>query len=189
VQFDRGTNIFSHRWSKDGKSLFYASGGRSGEPAYVFVHDIETGQQNKLPGSPSDAKDIDISPDGQWLVLINRDKKRTIRIIPASGGDPREIYSFEQDENAVITPAWSADGRYILFSKKRSDPDEMWDLYRVSVEGGEAQKIDLSMNQFRHLSVHPDGQHVAFSSGGFNPRYAEVWVMENFLPEKESAQK
>ena len=181
VQFDGGPNIFSHRWSKDGKSVFYAGGGRTGEPSYVFVHDIETGQEKKLLGSPADAKDIDISPDGKWLVLLNRDKKRTIKIMPASGGDPREIYSFEHAGDPVITPAWSADGRYILFSKKRSDPDEMWDLFRVSAEGGEAQKIDLSMNQFRHLSVHPDGQHVAFSSGGFSPRYAEVWVMENFL--------
>jgi len=181
VQFDGGPNLFSHRWSKDGKSIFYAGGGRTGEPSYVYVHDIETGQDKKLLGSPADAKDIDISPDGKWLVLLNRDKKRTIKIMPVSGGDPREIYSFEHDGESVITPAWSADGRYILFSKKRSATDDMWDLFRVSAEGGDAQKIDLSMNQFRHLSVHPDGQHVAFSSGGFSPRYAEVWVMENFL--------
>jgi Tol biopolymer transport system component len=182
VQFEHGKNIFSHRWSKDGKSVIYARGGRSAEPSYVYVHDIETGQEKQLLGSPSDAKDIDISPDGKWLVLINRDKKRTIKIMPVAGGDPREIYSFEQGGNPVITPAWSADGRYILFSKKRPDPDQMWDLYRVSAEGGEAQKIDLSINEFRHLSVHPDGQQIAFSSGGFSSRYAEVWVMENFLP-------
>lgn len=189
VQVDQGTNIFSHRWSKDGKSLFYARGGRPAEPSYVYIRDIETGQEKQLLGSPSDAKDIDISPDGQWLVLINRDKKRTIKIMPASGGEPREIYSFELDERPVITPAWSADGRYILFSKKRPDPDQMWDLYRVSAEGGEAQKIDLSMNRFRHLSVHPDGQQVAFSSFGLNPRYAEVWAMENFLPEVKAEEK
>jgi Tol biopolymer transport system component len=189
VRFDGGPNIFSHRWSKDGKSVFYAGGGRAGEPAYVFVHDIETGQDRKLIGSPSDANDIDISPDGNWLVILNRAKKRTIKIMPASGGDPREICSFESGGNPVITPAWTADGRYILFSKKRPDPDQMWDLYRVSAEGGEAQKIDLSMTEFRHLSVHPDGRHLAFSSGGFSPRYAEVWVMENFLQEKRKAQK
>jgi Tol biopolymer transport system component len=182
VQFDGGPNLFSHRWSRDGKSVFYAGGGRTGEPSYVYVHDIETGQDRKLVGSPSDAKDIDISPDGKWLALINRDQKRTIKIMPASGGDPREIYSFEHAGNPVITPAWSADGSYILFSKKRPDPDQMWDLYRISAEGGEAQKIDLSMNEFRHLSVHPDGRHIAFSSEGYGPRYAEVWVMENFLP-------
>jgi len=188
VQFERGTNIFSHRWSKDGKSVIYARGGRPAEPSYVYVHDIETGQEKQLLGSPSDAKDIDISLDGKWLVLINRDKKRTIKIMPASGGDPREIYSFEQDDNTVITPAWSADGRYVLFSK-RPGPRETRDLYRVSTEGGEAQKIDVSMNEFRHLSLHPDGQHLAFSSKGSGSAYSEVWAMENFLPSAKAEGK
>jgi hypothetical protein len=38
------------------------------------------------------------------------------------------------------------------------------------------------MCQFRHLSVHPDGQRFAFSSLGANPEQSQVWVMENFLP-------
>ena len=38
------------------------------------------------------------------------------------------------------------------------------------------------MAGFRHLSVHPDGQRVAFSSEGANYGQAQVWVMENFLP-------
>mgnify|MGYP001055318588 CR=1 FL=1 len=194
VQFERGTNIFSHRWSKDGKSIIYTRGrgGRPAKPSYVYALDIETGKENQLLGSPSDAKDIDISPDGKWLVLINRDKKRTIKIMPASGGDPREIYSFEHEDSPIITPAWSADGRYILFYKLRSlvtEINEMWDLYCISAEGGEAQKIDLSMTRFRHLSIHPDGQHLAFSSAGFTPRYAEVWAMENFLPEAKAEGK
>ena len=102
--------------------------------------------------------------------------------MPTSGGDPREIYSYEQGGNFVITPAWSADGRYIYIFKKQDDLGNMWDLYRVSVDGGEAQKIDLSMARFRHFSVHPDGQHIAFSSMGTNPEQSQVWVMENFLP-------
>lgn len=190
IQCDSGMVIYSHRWSKDGVSIFYASGdddlrerkqGIEGS-SYVFVLDIETGQEKKLLGSPSDAKFIDISPDGQWLVILNRDKKRTIKIMPVSGGDPREIYSFEQEGNHIISPAWSADGSYILFSKVRPYPEEMWDLYGVSVEGGDAKKLGLSMNQFRHFSLHPDGQQFAFSSKGSATRFAEVWVMENFLP-------
>jgi Tol biopolymer transport system component len=58
----------------------------------------------------------------------------------------------------------------------------LWDLYRISADGGEAQKIDLTMIGFRHLSVHPDGQHLAFSSVGASAEPSQVWVMENFLP-------
>jgi len=43
------------------------------------------------------------------------------------------------------------------------------------------------MARFRHLSIHPDGQHIAFSSMGANPEQPQVWVMENFLPKEKSA--
>ena len=186
VQFDLQTNIYSHRWSKDGKAIAAASGGRNAETSSVFLHDIETGEKKKLPGSPSDVKDIGISPDGQWLAFLNREEKRVLRIMPVTGGEVREINSFEQDGRDVISLAWSADGRYIFFSKKRPDQEGMWDLYRVSAEGGKAQKTGLTMNRFLHFSVHPDGRHIAFSSGGVHARFAEVWVMENFLPGRKN---
>jgi Tol biopolymer transport system component len=180
VLIDKGTEIYSHRWAKDGKLMFYSTGDRDGKSGSVFVHNFETGREERLAGSPSDAQWMDISPDGKWLVLMNRGEKRSIRILPTSGGEPREIYSFEEQEGPLLTPAWSADGRYIYFPKAQKSP--IYDLYRVSVDGGEAQKIDLSMGRFRHFSVHPDGQRLAFSSLGATPKDSEVWVMENFLP-------
>jgi Tol biopolymer transport system component len=182
VQIDKGTEIYSHRWSKDGKTMFYSTGDRAGKTGSIFVHNFESGQEERISGSPSDANWIDITPDGKWLALLNREQKRVLRIMPTSGGDPREIYSYEQGGNFIITPAWSADGLYIYFFKKQDLLGNMWDLYRVSADGGEAQKINLSMAQFRHFSVHPDGQHIAFSSMGANPELSQVWVMENFLP-------
>ncbi len=181
VLIDKGQSIFSHRWSQDGLLMFYSEGDREGKTCSIFVHHLQTGKEELLSGSPSNAHDIDISPDGKWLVFLNRLGKRTIRIMPTSGGDPREICSFEQEGPRIITPAWSADGRFIYFSKLPSI-EAPWDFYRVSVDGGEAQKIDLTMAGFRHLSVHPDGQRVAFSSEGPNYGIHQVWVMENFLP-------
>lgn len=182
VLIDKGTSIFSHRRSKDGLLIFYTAGDPIGKTCSVFVHDLESGRNERLSGSPSDAHDIDISPDGKWLALLNREGKRVLRIMPTSGGDPREVYSFEQEGSQIMTPAWSADGRYIYFSKLQQVSGAMMDLYRVSVDGGEAQKIDLTMARFRHFSVHPDGQHFAFSSIGASPQQSQVWVMENFLP-------
>ena len=189
VLIDKGTEIYSHRWSKDGKVMFYSTGDRAGKSGSVFVHNFETGREERLSGSPSNAQWIDISPDGKWLVLLNREGKRAIRIMPASGGEPREIYSFEQEGNQIMTPAWSADGRYIYFPKLQKSPGAMMDLYRVSVDGGDAQKIDLTMGRFRHFSIHPDGQRIAFSSMGANPEQSQVWVMENFLPEGAARKK
>ena len=188
IQLDLQAVYYSHRWSNDGKSIIAVIGARNSETSYILTHNIETGDEKRLAGAPSDAKDIDISPDGKSLALLNREEKRVLRIMPVTGGEAREIHRFEQEGRDVIHPAWSADGRYIFLSKKRPGQEGMWDLFRVPAEGGEAQKIDLAMSRFEHFSVHPDGRHLAFSSGGAQPRFAEVWVMENFLPvEKKKA--
>jgi Tol biopolymer transport system component len=191
VLIDKGDEIYSHRWSKDGKSMFYSTGDKAGKTGSIFVYNFQTGQNERIAGSPSNAQWFDISPDEKWLALINRDDQRVISIMPVTGGEPREIYRFEQPRNLVITPAWSADGRFIYFSKLQKPQGEgnEWDLYRVSVERGEAQNLGLSMAQLRHYSLHPDGQRLAFSSMGANPEQSQVWVMENFLPEKGSSQK
>jgi len=182
--------IYSHRWSVDGSAIFYTRGNRKAKTSLIFVHDFETGQDRKLAGSPSDAKDIDISPDGKSLVLLNREKKRVLRTIPTAGGEPQELYSFvEQDGNFILTPAWTADGHFILLPKRQplqvDGQDMPMDMWRIPVEGGEPQKLNLTMYRIRHLSVHPDGLHLAFSAMGSILKFPEVWVMENFLPEEK----
>ncbi len=190
VQVDPGIRIYSHRWSKDGKSLFYtisdpdATGPIFFRKSHIYVHDVTSGQDKILPGSPNDAKDIDISPDGKWLVLLNRDEKKSLTIIPTSGGEPQDIYSFEEKTNTVNSPAWIAGGKYVLFYRDATDSPEAEskELVRIPAEGGQLQGLGLKMAEFRHFSVHPDGQHIVFHSRGAKMSWPEIWVMENFLP-------
>ncbi len=195
VQIEEDEGIYAHRWSVDGKTLFYTKGKPRDKISRIRIHDMSSGQDRELPGSPNDAKDIDVSPDGKSLVLLNRNVirgKRSLRIIPAEGGEPQELYSFKSEGNFVITPAWSPDGKYIFLpvpsdsaddvEMKRSGQPGDWDMWRFSLEGGEGQKLDMKMARFRHMSIHPDGRHIAFSSFGRATKYPEVWVMENFLP-------
>lgn len=193
LQVDFGVEIYSHRWSKDGKSIFYtrsdpdAEGSPYSRSSHVYVHDISSGKEEVLPGSPNDAKDIDISPDGRWIALLNRTAKRVLRVIPSSGGEPRILHSFEDMTNAVISPAWIAGGKYVLFHRYANDSleEESKELVRIPAEGGDPQRLGLEMAEFRHFSVHPDGQQVAFHSRGSKMRWPEVWVMENFLPKEK----
>jgi len=202
VQIEEDEEIYSHRWSADGKTLFYTKGKPKEKTSWIRVHDMNTGQDQELPGSPNDARDIDISPDGKSLVLLNqgaiqaKQEKRSLRIIPAEGGEPQELYSFEGMGNYTITPAWSPDGKYIylplpaesaddLELKKSGFPDK-WDMWRVSIDDGQPQKLDINMARFVNLSVHPDGRFIAFSSFGRAIKYSEVWVMENFLPKEDN---
>jgi len=104
--------------------------------------------------------------------------------MPAAGGEPRGLYTFVHNwNNRPIPITWTADGKYILFLREKSNKDDpKWELCRISAEGGEPQKLGLEVTRsgFYSPSVHPDGQYIAFQSTTHAP--AEVWVMENFLP-------
>ncbi len=94
--------------------------------------------------------------------------------MPAAGGEPREILRLKDPETFrwYGTFAWTPDGRYIMFGKQ---PDELW---RLPAEGGKPQKL-LAMDGLANISIHPDGQRIAFTGG---KEEWEVWAMENFLP-------
>jgi Tol biopolymer transport system component len=182
VRFERGQGSQVQAWAADGKRFFYTAEDNSEGKRYVYTYDIETGENERLPGSPDDVRFIAISRDGKWLAVVNAEGQRTIKIMPASGGEPREIYRFAFESGTVITPAWSTDGRYIYFPWPRNPQTHAADLYRVSRDGGEAEKIEVGMRFIRFLNVHPDGRRIAFYSSGDMPPQSQVWVMENFLP-------
>ncbi|HUU52848.1 MAG TPA: tetratricopeptide repeat protein [Candidatus Heimdallarchaeota archaeon] len=197
IQIEEDETIYSHKWSIDGNTLFYTNGKFRGDKIYrIYTHDMSTGLDKELPGSPDDAHDFDVSPDGKSLVFLNRGKRRSLRIIPVEGGEPQELYSFKTEGPFIIKPTWSADGKYIFLAlptdspenieKMRSGTPDEWDMWRISLEDGQRQKLDMNMARFRHMSVHPDGRHIAFSSYGRALQFPEIWVMENFLPEEDT---
>ncbi|MBA7630908.1 Tol-Pal system protein TolB [subsurface metagenome] len=195
---DEHKGVYSCQWSRDGKTLFYVSNDVKAELAQIFIRDLETGIEKVLYHAPIKETlrfAISPSPDGNWLAFINfnvfgyynttRRGKRVLKIMPAAGGEPRELYTFVHNwNNRPIPITWTADGKYILFLREKSNKDApKWELCRISAEGGEPQKLGLEVTRsgFYSPSVHPDGQHIAFQSTTRAP--AEVWVMENFLPE------
>ena len=101
--------------------------------------------------------------------------------MPATGGEPQELYRFEKEERLGPSITWTADGKYILFAMKNRKIYAKWELCRIPSEGGEPEKLGLEMGRVFNFSVHPDRRHIAFSS--LEQESAEVWVMENFLPE------
>jgi Tol biopolymer transport system component len=185
VLFTREEPIYRHRWANDGQTLFLTKGEQN-KPNSIYAYDLKTGQEKALTSSPDDIRDIDISPDGQWLAFLDQGLKRSLGIIPTAGGAPQRFHSFDVMGRFFITPAWSADGKYIYFSSKANPADSEWDMWRFSVEDKKVIKISPQGVSFRYLSLHPDGRHMVFSTEYEAP--SEIWVMENFLP-KAKAQK
>ncbi len=171
----------------DGRYFFYALREKENNLCKVLVRDIEKGRDRELYRGPwAERFTISLSPDGKWLAFLNRTNPRFLRVIPAGGGEARDLYRFELVGDWNIPTGWTADGKYILFSKPLG-PDgvnDQWDLWRVAADGGEAQRLGLGM-RCDDPSVHPDGSRIAFTSGG-RASIDEVWVLENFLPALQS---
>jgi Tol biopolymer transport system component len=163
-------------WSPDGHSIYYRVW--QGEETRIAVMDLESGEQRLLfdeqPNPP-----VALSPDGRQLAFaVGGGGERSLMLMPAKGGVPRELHRFPTENNYnVFDIAWSVDGRHVLCVRPWDAAVEVW---RVPVAGGETEKLDLSLNRMRKIRFHPDGRRVAFESGRSG---GEIWVMENFLPE------
>jgi Tol biopolymer transport system component len=157
----------------------------------IVVRDLRSGEEKELFRYPQVERGIRtaLSPDYQWLCFSNAGWGgiRTLNIMPASGGEVREIWNFGEIERGTfgIYQVWSPDGRYILFSAFDLSESRTWDLWRVPIEGGEPEKTGLQRNYGMYaLTISADGRKLAFASRGGYSSDSELWVLENFLPEK-----
>jgi len=177
-------------WSPDGKAIFYVrqeSGNR--RASIIVARDLETGQERevyRLSVGTNIVHGSSVSPDGKWVGFRSFDQQTgvvSLQVVPTGGGVSRELVRLEKGENIPgFTPLeWTADARQLLFSKGPTGPQDLtFEIWRVSMDGGKPQRLDLATDGFRDLRIHPDGKRIAFSAG--QPTTAEVWVMENFLP-------
>jgi Tol biopolymer transport system component len=179
----------SPEWAADGNGMFYLQYGKP--TCFIVYQDLKTGQTKELGQIDRENRpNLTISPDGKWLAVIEQptrtphgNSKRLIRIIPAEGGESRVLCRFETGSDHMVRPRWSADGRFILYPNCQAG-DEIWEWWRVPVNGGEPQKMGIPVTRAYTLSPHPDGRQIAFTSHGPNKRHVGIWVMENFLPAK-----
>jgi Tol biopolymer transport system component len=173
-------------WSADGKTLFYPRWGPA-KTSLIVARDLATGQERELYSvtEPSVYQSgVRISRDGRWLAVVVRDREgrhQSLTVVPAAGGEAREVLRSTQLA-WPISIAWAPDGQGLLFVKQPAARDSKTELWLVPVQGGEPRKLDLTAEGIRDLRLHPDGRHVAYTSGGDR---SAVWVMENFLPPAE----
>ncbi|MCJ7580683.1 MAG: tetratricopeptide repeat protein [Candidatus Aminicenantes bacterium] len=174
-------------WSADGKAIFFTERDFQKGISRVFRYDIASEQKKEIYHQNPNLLCLIPSPDGKTLafLMIEKDNSNVIKILPVEGGEPREVTKIA--EGYCMTMAWTHDGREILFCKNVEIPEtqgqaERSELWTISVEGGEPQNLWKFEGPGAELSVHPDGQRIAFSSRKMNN---EIWVMENFLPRTE----
>jgi len=113
--------------------------------------------------------DPQVSPNGKLIVFTLRttdleaDKGRTDLWLVGTGGTNLRRLTSHPDGD--FNPRWAPDGKSIWFISTRSDSSQVW---RIRVDGGEAQQVtDLPLD-VGNLLVSPDGKHIAFTMEVFS---------------------
>ena len=175
-------------------------------PCRIVALDLETRQERELYANRNLGRFLAVSPDGRQLAFSDivflggtRDDNTSydarLKVIPTAGGEPRTLFNLQdqdlglEENDWLYGPlAWTPDGRHLLFIRINQPiglPIIDSELWRVPVEGGEPQKLMEieSLLQFdidtTPLSLHPDGQRIAFHKG--EARQINLWEMENLL--------
>jgi Tol biopolymer transport system component len=170
-------------WSADGSKIYYLHNG-------LIERTLASGAERTLrPGVTRAA--IEISPDGQWLALLEAAGGTPVGpgrafVIPTAGGEARQVFDVKAPDGIgpFRTMAWTADSRALLVIRTTPTGKRLWE---VPIDARPARALEIDAEIFTRgaegmldqgFTVSPDGRQVAFLSG--RTAY-EVWAVENLL--------
>ena len=184
------TRIMFPNWSADGKAIFFIERNWKKGISRVFRYDMKTKEKKEVYNQSPHLMWLIPSPDGKLLAFVTIEKYKeenigVLMVLPVEGGEPREVAKITGAGEYCWNMAWAPDSREIIYGKDLLAPGSREltrssELWKVSVDEGEPQRFWKMGGSLKFLSVHPDGQRLAFTSSTWQ---AEIWVMENFLPE------
>jgi Tol biopolymer transport system component len=174
--------------SSDGRTIFYVKSGNAQNmsQAQLLARDLQSGRETEVI-QKAGLNWVSVSPDGQRLLIGAQEHGSLVwRIMPVTGGDSRVVVRIDAEEaNYRVGASWTPDGRHVIFIKgQRGRATRNVQVWRVAAEGGEPQRLGLTVDELWWLRLHPDGRRVAIGTWKTS---AEVWVMENFLPKAAAA--
>ena len=151
--------ILSPSWSKDARRIAYVS--FENERPQIFIHDLATGQRQRLASFPGLNGAPAWSPDGTKLALVL-----------SKDGNP-EIYIFDMVARSLTRmthhygidtePAWAADGQSIIFTSDRGGQPQ---IYRLSFQSRQIERLTYEGNYNARASLTDDGRFLAMVHRG-----------------------
>lgn len=116
--------------------------------------------------------DPQISPDGRHIAFVVRvtdleaNKGLTdLWLVNTDGTNLRRLTSHPA---ADVSPRWMPDGKSLLFLSSRSGSMQVW---RIPLDGGEAEQITREPLDADHLVIAPNGKLIAYAMEVF-PRHS-----------------
>ncbi|MEE9502964.1 MAG: tetratricopeptide repeat protein [Candidatus Aminicenantaceae bacterium] len=174
----------------DGKNFYYSSYRDLENLSFIFAYEIKSRQKKEIWRGEGKVGHPLPSPDGQWLAMEiyqNGGSGSRLAVMPATGGEIREL----AESSSLGEYVWTPDSKQLLFAKFVAGSGwgtSRQELWVVSASGGAPKSLNLESRMMWLLTMHPDGDRIAYTSGSGTSK-AEIWVMENFLSKEKSQKK
>lgn len=122
-------------WSPNGDYISYVS---SFEPFGIYKINIDGSDKRLI--IPSFARNLDFSPDGQWLVYVLGSNIFKSKI----NGDTTIQLTFS---GSNFSPSWSSDGLWIAFDSNNESPNGMGFVWKMRSDGSQKKRIIYTPTQ------------------------------------------
>ncbi|NBC05102.1 MAG: peptidase S41, partial [Bacteroidetes bacterium] len=126
----------------------------------IWIVSKEGGVANRLTSAEGPESFPRFSPDGSTIAFnANYDGNTDIYVVPTTGGIPKRITHHPMGERVLD---WFPDGESVLFASSRESGRQRFSqFYKVSAEGGMAEKLPVPYGEFG--SISPDGNTIAYT--------------------------
>ncbi len=114
----------------------------------IWKMDLQTKQARQLTDSPVDKRDPRCSPDGTQLLCRTANAELFLLNLKDPDQPARQVLA---DLGTIMDEKWSRDGKYILFTRMRSDLMDDSDVWLVDADGKNLREI----TQDALLQYHP----------------------------------
>ncbi len=132
----------------------------------VFVHandlwktSVDGGVAVRLTSNEGYESLPHFSQDGKWIAFTAEyDGNVDVYVIPSEGGEPKRL-TFHPSGDFV--QGWTPEGEIMFRSSRESHPTQTNKFYKVGMDGGLPQAIEIPRAAYGEIS--PDGDHIAYT--------------------------
>lgn len=135
-----------------------------------------TPSYTQLTSTATTETDADWSPDGEWIAYSDGNNNSDIWIIPATGGEPRQLTT---DPGNDILPRWSPDGKRLLFVSDRGSGQR--NVWTISTDGKVETLFQVTTDTdslyMNIVNWSPDGSRIVYSAK--RGKHVDLWVISD----------